>query len=195
MPYIGADAHNIKGEDGMAEHTATLREKPHHGHALAQIALGATISVLLASPISWEATATIVSNFLSLGSIFNYYTNGINTPTLYVKLMDGSIVGFLVLIECSGIIGVIIFTLLIAPTMGLLGGSLEFKLAWLMLSVAIGLLWNVNRLALVVATAYYFGMRVFTFIHYILAPFIDFLWMVAMWSFGMSFLKRRRGKQ
>ena len=175
----------------MAERTITLREKPNYRHALGQVALAVAIAVVLASPISWNVTADIVSRFLSFGSITHYYVNGIRTPTLFVKLTDGSIVGFLVLIECSGIIGVIIFTLLVAPTMGLLGGSFKFKMAWLLLSVAIGLLWNINRLTLVVTTAYYFGMGVFTFIHYILAPFIDFLWMVAMWSFGTSFLKRR----
>jgi exosortase/archaeosortase family protein len=148
----------------------------------------------LTLPVTWNTTAVVVSKFMDFGSIPHYYVNSIHVPTLFVKLQDGSIVGFLVLIECSGIIGVIIFTLLIAPTMGLLGGSLKFKLMWLLLSVGVGLLWNINRLTLVVTTAYYFGMGVFTFTHYILAPFIDFLWMVAMWSFGMSFLKRRRSE-
>jgi exosortase/archaeosortase family protein len=175
----------------VVKDSVTLTEKADFRQALGLIAIAAVIAIVLAAPPTWQMIATIASEILSSGQIFNFYTNGINTPTMYVKLMDGSLVGFVVLLECSGIIGAAIYTLLIASTMGLLRGSFSFKVGWLFVGIIIGFIWNITRLVIVVSTAYYFGMQVFTFIHYILAPFIDFLWMVAIWSFGISFLKRR----
>lgn len=175
----------------MVKGTVTHIEKPNFNQALGLIGIAAAITVFLAMPQTWEFLALIVSEILSVGQITSFYINGINTPTLYVKLLDGSLIGFLILLECSGIIGAAIYTLLIASTMGLLKGTFKFKAFWLLIGIVVGFIWNITRLVLVVSTAYFFGMHIFTFIHYILAPFIDFLWMVAIWSFGISFLNKR----
>jgi exosortase/archaeosortase family protein len=76
-------------------------------------------------------------------------------------------------------------------TIGLLKGSLLRKTVWFILSVAVGLSWNINRLVVVIIIAYRFGLSTFSFTHYFLGPFIDFVWVVSMWALGMSSIQRK----
>ena len=110
---------------------------------------------------------------------------------MYVRLMNGTLSCFNILLECSGLITVAIFSFISTLTIGLLKGSLLKKMVWFILSVTVGLFWNINRLVVVIIIAYRFGLSTFSFTHYFLGPFIDFVWVVSMWALGMSSMQRK----
>ncbi|MFQ5838654.1 MAG: hypothetical protein ACE5HJ_07710 [Thermoplasmata archaeon] len=164
--------------------------KPNIGHALAQGGLAGAFALLLALPITWEITAQATHAILTLGGVPSLLVLAPNDPTLYVKTADGSIAAFAILVECSGLITVAIFGLILAATMGLLQGPFWFKGLWTAVGTTVGLLWNVNRLVLSASAAHYVGMQAFEAIHFIFSPMVDFLWMVVVWSLGMSLMGR-----
>jgi len=162
-----------------------MRPAFKHAVVLGLLALG--VALFLASANAWDL----------IGKGTTWLLNGIGVRAdyvsplflIYVRLTNGTLVGFQVLAECSGLVTVAVFSFIYALTVGLLRGSILSKIAWLLLSVLVGFLWNINRLVLVIVTAYGLGLPSFSFTHYLLGPFIDFLWVVTMWSLSMSRLK------
>lgn len=165
------------------------KEKPVFRHALIQGSIALALLIFLASSYSWDMTGWIASQILEATGIrVNYFRPSL---LMYVRLLDGTLAGFQVLIECSGLVTVSVFALISTFTIGLLRGSIWTKLGWFLLSTGVGILWNINRLALVIAVAYNFGLVAFSFMHYLVGPAIDFLWVVSMWALGMSLLDRQ----
>lgn len=157
-------------------------------HAAVQGLLATTVALFLASSSAWDAmarTSTWVLNTIGVRTTYESVHF-----VMYVNLPAGSIAGFQVLAECSGLLTIVVFSFISVFTIGLLRGALSTKLIWFALSLIMGFAWNINRLVLVVTAAHYFGLATFSFMHFILAPTIDFIWVVSMWSFGMSRLKR-----
>jgi len=165
-------------------------EKPEFRHAAIQGSLAIAIAAFLATSYSWDLTAQTATSLLNLGGIKTNYASALFL--MYVRLLDGTVAGFQVLIECSGLITLAVFSFISTFTIGLLKGSLLVKLFWFAVSLAVGLAWNVSRLVFVVAVAYNFGISAFSFAHYVLSPSIDFVWIVSMWALGMSHLKRKK---
>lgn len=163
------------------------RTKPLFKHALVQGVLALGIVLLFTSGHAWEVTARITVWILDAVGLRTVYFRPLFM--IYVRLMDGTLAGFQILAECSGLLTVVIFSFISTFTIGLLRGSILSKSVCFLLSVGVGFLWNINRLVLVIIMAYNFGLSASFFIHYLLGPFIDFLWVVSMWSLGMSVLK------
>jgi exosortase/archaeosortase family protein len=161
-------------------------------HAAVQGALAIILAVFFASSSSWATTAQIVSWILNLIGIRATYVS--TYFLMYVNVLDGFPVGFQVLLECSGLLLMVIFGFISVFTIGLLKGPLSKKLIWFSLSLVVGFMWNVNRLVFVISVAYYFGLTAFSIAHFILAPAIDFIWIVSMWSLGISWLKGKEAK-
>ncbi len=164
--------------------------KPSVGHAVAQGGLAATFAILLAFPSAWDMTARATNAILTLGGIPSLLVLAPGDPTIYVKTANGDIAAFSILVECSGLITVAIFGFILAATMGLLQGPFWFKGLWTLVGTSVGLFWNVNRLVLSASAAHYIGFQAFEAIHFIFSPVVDFLWMVVIWSMGMSLMSR-----
>jgi len=164
------------------------KEKPVLHHAAVQLSLALTFALLLVSGRAWDLIARICTMVLDYAGIQNEYVSPLYL--IYVRLLDGTVVGFEVLVECSGLISLLVFSFISAFTIGLLRGSLVAKLIWFILSLGAGFLWNLGRLISVIVVAYNFGLPAFSFVHYILAPAVDFVWIVSLWAVGMSWLKR-----
>ncbi len=163
------------------------REKPTFKHAVVLGLLALGVALFLASYHSWDLIGKTTTWALNVVGVRADYLSPLYL--IYVKLMNGTVVGFQVLIECSGLVTVAVFSFIYTLTIGLLRGSILRKVSWLLLGVGVGFLWNINRLVLVIIIACNLGLSVFSFTHYLLGPFIDFLWVVTMWSLGMSRLK------
>lgn len=175
----------------MAFPSVTYKEKPQVLHAIGQAAVAVPIIIFLVMPTSWSTTAEIVSGLLSWGGIQNGYANIMAySPTIFLPVGPRTIYGFAILTQCSGLFATAVFAAITIPTMGLFKGPLWFKISWLLFGVSIGLFWNVARLTMSLIAAYTLGMGVFSLIHYILGPFIDFMWMLSVWSVGISILRR-----
>lgn len=156
-------------------------------HGLIQGLLALTVTLFLASDYSRDLTGKTATWILNTAGVRTEY---VSPPcSMYVRLIDGTIASFQVLTECSGLVTIAIFSLVSTFTVGLLRGSVLKKMAWFLLSMGFGLAWNINRLAFVIIIAYHFGLSAFSFTHYLLGPFTDFVWVVAMWSLGMSWLR------
>jgi hypothetical protein len=155
----------------------TARERPVFGHAIVQGILAFLITVFLTSPYAWDLTARATAAILNIVGVRTSYTTPLSP--MYVRLMDGTLSGFNILLECSGLITVAIFSFISTLTIGLLKGSLLKKIVW-----------NINRLAVVIIIAYRFGLSIFSFTHYFVGPFIDFAWVVSMWALGMSLIQK-----
>lgn len=164
--------------------------EPRVGHALAQAALAGVLALALAVPATWEWTARLTHLILTLGGVPSLLVLTPGDPTLYVKTAEGDVAAFAILVECSGLITIAIFGLLLAATMGLLEGPFWFKAGWLGVGAVVGLFWNVNRLVLSASAAHYMGFQAFEFVHFVFSPAVDFLWMVVVWSVGMSLMGR-----
>lgn len=163
------------------------RKRPTFRHTVVLGLLALSVALFLASGHSWDLIGKLTTWALNVAGIRADYLSPLYL--IYVKLMNGTVVGFQVLIECSGLVTVAVFSFIHTVTIGLLEGSILRKVAWLLLGVGVGFLWNINRLVLVIIIACNLGLSVFSFTHYLLGPFIDFLWVVTMWSLGMSRLK------
>lgn len=174
-----------KGEDSVLK---AARETPAFGHAIMLGILASLVIFSLTSPYTWDLTARVATVILNFVGVWTSYAGSLSP--LYVRLMDGTVSCFHILLECSGLITVAVFCCIFTLTIGLLKGSLLGKIAWFILSVSVGLLWNINRLAIVIIIAYRFGLSTFSFVHYFLGPFIDFVWVVSMWSLGMSLVRK-----
>ncbi len=164
------------------------KEKAMFHHALLQAFLSFIFALFLVSPYAWDLIARASMSILNIVGVQTTYVEA--QFLIYLRLMDGTVVGFQILTECSGLITIVIFTFISAFTIGLLRGRLSIKLFWFALSIFLGFIWNLARLASVIAVAYHFGLASFSFVHYILAPTIDFVWVVSLWALGMSWLKK-----
>jgi len=164
------------------------KEKPTFRHAIVLASLATIIALFLALGYAYDLTASTITTVLDLSGVHTDYVSP--QFLMYVKLLDGKLFGFQVQLECSGLITLLIFSFISALTIGLLKGDLKTKLIWFILSASIGFVWNLSRLAAVIAVAYNFGMEAFGFAHFVLAPMVDFIWVVSTWALGMSWLKR-----
>ncbi len=152
--------------------------------------MAGAFALALTLPLAWEITARVTHAILTFGGVPSLLVLAPNDPTLYVKTANGDIAAFAILVECSGLITVGIFGLLLAATMGLLKGPLWFKALWTLAGTSVGIFWNINRLVLSASAAHYVGMQAFEAIHFIFSPIVDFLWIVVVWSLGMSLMGR-----
>ena len=164
--------------------------QPRIGHALVLAGIAGGFALSLAFPIAWVLTAQATHFILTLGGVPSLLVLSPTDPTIIVPTAEGEVAAFSVLIECSGLITVAIFGVLLAATMGLLQGPLWFKGIWAVLGTGVGIFWNINRLVLSVSATYYAGLGAFEVIHFLFAPMVDFLWMVVVWSLGMSLMGR-----
>jgi len=168
--------------------TLSEKEKPKFRHALVLGSLALILATFLSTRYSWNITALLAWQMLKLSGVESTYDP--LSSQITVQLLDGTVTSFNISIEFSGLVTVAIFAVISTFTVGLLRGSILTKLGWFLLGTGVGILWNVNRLALVIAVAYNFGMSAFSFIHYLVGPAIDFIWIVSMWALGMSWLKK-----
>ncbi len=162
--------------------------EPNYRDAAIEASLVVGVTVLFLLPSWWEVIATLASLVLAQGGVPNLYAGTIQ-PVVYVRLQDGQVVGFSILLECSGFITVAIYGGISSLTMGFMRARLVYKLEWLFAGMAVGMAWNVARLVIVIATAYFLGLDAFGLMHFVLAPFVDFLWIVVVWTLGMSYLE------
>jgi len=169
------------------------KEKPIFRDALIMGSLAVAIGVFLLLRYSWDIVASIAYSILRASGVEAVYDR--KHLTISMVLLDGRPANFEVLVECSGIVTLGIFAVISTFTVGLFRGRLPIKIGWFLLSLAVGLLWNINRVTLALFVAYNYGIDAFSAVHFLLAPTIDFIWIVSMWALGMSLVKREGSEQ
>jgi len=170
---------------------APSREKPQYLHVAIGLALVLLLCRVLLYTDVWAMITSAIAQTLSFGNIANFVVGS----TIVLHLTDETLMWVMVTWQCSGILSLIIFGLISVPLLFPLRGPLWVKVLWLGVSCIIGLTWNLVRLSLTVFSAYYFGLSAFKFIHFIVGPFIDFIWMVVMWVVGLSLIMKTEKRQ
>lgn len=142
--------------------------------------------------------AEIVGQALSLAQIQIEEAWTLEGPALAMRLLDETELLIVMTWPRSGFLSITIFSLLFVLLTFPLKGPLWCKVAWLGLGNVVGLAWNLIRLFLLVVAAYYLGAGAFKVVDFVTGPAIDFLWIVPVWSLGLSLLasaeRRKRTK-
>jgi exosortase/archaeosortase family protein len=92
--------------------------------------------------------------------------------------------------SCSGVINLCLITLIYVPFLFTIKGPLWVKIFWLFTAIGFSIAWNLLRMSLVTATLYYFGGSVFLLFHYLVSAFIDFVYIVAIYSLALAHLSK-----
>jgi len=129
-----------------------------------------------------------VVQFLSLGQISMVKTWTSEGPALVLSLPEGT--SFLVVMtwQRSGLLSIVVFSLLFVFLTFPLRGALWCKVLWLFFGFFIGLAWNFIRWSFMILAAYYLGVSAFNFIDFLAGTVLDFLWVVPVWSIGLWML-------
>lgn len=88
-------------------------------------------------------------------------------------------------LDSSALISIIIFNLLSVLLTFPLHGPLWCKILWLGLGNLVGFAWNLIRLSLITAIA---TTGLLHFMYLTIGPIIDFMWIISIWSLGLSVL-------
>jgi len=100
--------------------------------------------------------------------------------------MDGLDLRLALTWQRVGLFSIIIFGLLFVFLAFPLEGSLWLKIAWLEFGSVVSLAWSLIRLSIAVLLAYHFGAGALALAEFITSPFVDFLWVIPVWSLGLS---------
>ena len=169
-------------------------EKPNLSHLLIGLSVSAVFFFLFLQFLS-PFLMNSVSQLLSTGQIIVIRTPSLEAPQLAITLADGSDFALVFTWQRSGLASIIILSLLFLFLMFPFRGSIWRKLAWLELGFIIGLTWSFIRLSTAALVAYHFGPGAFQVAEFLMGPFTDFLWIVSLWSVGLSTLASAKRKR
>ena len=171
------------------------RERPQFLHVAVGVVLVAFFGYLLLHYLQTFVAETIVQTLSLAGITYDKIWTAEGTAIL-MKLADATDFRIVMTWQRSGFLSIVIFSLLFVLLTFPLKGPLWCKIAWLGLGNVVGLVWNFIRLFLLVVAAYYLGTGAFKVVDFVTGPAIDFLWVVPVWSLGLSLLaydERRKG--
>jgi len=174
---------------------ALRRERPQFLHVAVGVVLVAFLGYLLLLYMQMFVSETVLQTLSLSGITYDkiWTTEG---PAILMKLADATDFRMVMTWQRSGFLSMTIFSLLFVLLTFPLKGPLWCKIAWLGLGNVVGLVWNFVRLFLSVVAAYYLGEGAFAVVDFVTGPAIDFLWVVPVWSLGLSLLvyaERRKG--
>jgi len=127
-----------------------------------------------------------MTRLLSLGQIVVEKPMGLEPPLLVLKLMNGSALNLALTWQRCGLFSIIIFGLLFVFLAFPLEGPIWLKIVWLEVGSLAGLTWSFIRLSTLALVAYHFGADAFVMADFVASPFVDFLWVIPVWSLGLS---------
>jgi len=169
------------------------REKPKIIH----VVVGVGVSILtycLLSLIFRPFLAEAMAQLLSLGRIAVVKPLGVEPPSLVLTSTNGSELIFAITWQRSGLFSLIVFWLLFVFLAFPLEGSVWLKVIWLEFGSIVGLMWSFIRLSTAALVAYHFGAGAFALADFVASPMVDFLWVIPVWSLGLSWVVASKRK-
>jgi hypothetical protein len=130
--------------------------------------------------------ADATTQLLSLGQIAVEKNLSSESPSLVLRLIDGSDLHLVLTWQRSGLFSIIIFGLFFVFLAFSLEGPIWLKIVWLEFGNLAGLAWSFIRLSALALVAYHFGANGFSIADFVTSPVIDFLWVTPVWSLGLS---------
>jgi len=95
----------------------------------------------------------------------------------------------------SALISITIFNFLFIFLLFPLEGPLFRKIYLLVAGNIVGLAWHFIRSSFGAASVFYLGADAFKIINVVIGPIIDLIWVVTVWSLGLSMLASAIGKE
>jgi len=132
--------------------------------------------------------AEIIVQALLLARVPSSLASTLEGPTLILRLLDETDLCIVMTWQRSGLLSTMIFSSLFVLLTFPLRGPLWCKIIWLGLGNIVGLAWNLVRLLSMVIATYYLGAGAFKVVDFVTGPVIDFIWIVPVWSLGLSLL-------
>lgn len=169
------------------------RERPQLLHVVAGVAIAA-FSYYFLSQFFQAFLIGFLPQFFPLKLVSFDSTLGKDNLLLVARLLNGSGLDVAITWQRSGLFSIVIFGLLFVFLAFPLRGSLLLKVFWLEVGNAVGLMWGFIRLSTFILVAYNYGPNFSTLVEFIMGPISDFLWIVPIWSLGLStliFVNRR----
>jgi exosortase/archaeosortase family protein len=139
------------------------------------------VNIFRRIPPPVKAVLFVLSILAILVVLWQTIVSPIPSYTLHWVTLDWS---------CSGVINLCLITLIYVPFLFTIKGPLWVKVFWLFTAIGFSSAWNLLRMSLVTATLYYFGGLVFLLFHYMIAAFIDFVYIVAFYSLALAHLSK-----
>lgn len=163
------------------------KERPQYFHMMVGVVVVAFFGCLLLYSTRTFLPEIIVQALL-LARIPSSLASTLEGSMLIMRLRDETDLCIVMAWQRSGLLSIMIFSSLFVLLTFPLKGPLWCKIVWLGLGNVVGLAWNFVRLLLMVIATYYLGAGAFKVIDFITGPVIDFIWIVPIWSLGLSLL-------
>lgn len=126
--------------------------------------------------------------FAAIGVATLWYTGFVSgAPPHPVRTMT---IGF----QRGGLLTVVVASLLFAFEVFPVPGRFRTKAGWLIGLCLFSIAWSVVRMAVVLATTHHVGAWTFLYLHYLAGPVVDFLTIVAFYSFATYGLAKQRAE-
>lgn len=123
--------------------------------------------------------------FAAVGAATLWYTGFVSgTPPHPVRTLS---IGF----QRGGLMTIVAASVLFAFEVFPVPGRFRTKAGWLVALCVFAIAWSVVRMAIVLATAHHIGPWTFLYLHYLAGPVVDFLTIVAFYSFATYGLAKR----
>jgi exosortase/archaeosortase family protein len=129
-----------------------------------------------------------VVHLLSLGQVSVTKSWIPEGPSIILSLPNETEFSAVMTWQRSGLLSIMLFSLLFVFLTFPLRGALWCKVIWLMFGNLVGLAWNFIRRSLLLLAAYHIGASTFNILDFLTGPVLDFLWIVPVWSIGLSML-------
>jgi hypothetical protein len=168
------------------------REKPKFSHIIFGTGVAAFSYYLLLQSFG-PFLADAMTQLLSLGQII-VEKIGFEPPSLVLRLIDGSDLHIALTWQRSGLFSIIVFGLFFVFLVFSLEGPIWLKIIWLEFGNLAGLSWSFIRLPTLTLLAYHFGVNAFAVADFVTSPVVDFLWVIPVWSLGLSAVVSARRK-
>jgi len=163
------------------------KERPRYFHIIVGVVVVAFFGCLLLHSTR-TFLAEIIVQALSLARIPSSLDSTLEGPTLVMRLLDETDLCIVMTWQRSGLLSLMIFSSLFVLLTFPLKGPLWCKIVYLALGNVVGLAWNFVRSLLMVIATYYLGSGAFKVVDFFTGPVIDFIWIVPVWSLGLSLL-------
>ncbi|MFQ6087005.1 MAG: hypothetical protein ACE5OV_03185 [Candidatus Bathyarchaeia archaeon] len=172
------------------------KEKPR----LLHVAVGVSVivsSYLLLFDYVHKFLFEAVVRLLSLGQVSVAKAWTLEGPAIVLSLPNETKFSAVMTWQRSGLLSIMIFGLLFVFLAFPLKGTLWCKVTWLLFGGFVGLAWNFIRWTLLLLAIYHLGASAFNILDFLTGPILDFLWIVPVWSIGLSVLvsTEKRSKQ
>ena len=163
------------------------REKPQFVHVIVGVGISIIFCytlLLVCQPFLAESTAQL----LAIGHITTVKTLDAETPSLLIQTTNGSNLSIALTWQRTGLFSIILFCFLFVFLAFPLQGSLWLKIVWLPIGSFVGLLWSLVRFSISILLTYHSGDVLSALSGFVANPFMDFLWVIPIWSLGLSSL-------